>query len=150
MIRFIFTFLVGAFLASCGQAQPSDTPQISSGYLYKVETGISGKEVYICGQRPFNAQGQLVGASNLGLQTKQVFENLTTALKTVNMTLRNVTQVTYMIKNAATRVDSVHVKVINAQAANQFTQVPGIVEMKNVAQNVRDDVLIEIEVTAVK
>lgn len=146
----MFTFLVGAFLASCGQAQPSDTPQISSGYLYKIDTGISGKEVYICGQRPFNTQGELVGAGNLGLQTKQVFENLTTALKTVNMTLRNVTQVTYMIKNAASRVDSAQARVINTQAANHFTQAPGIVEMKNVAQSVRDDVLIEIEVTAVK
>ncbi|GAB2536130.1 RidA family protein [Spirosoma aerophilum] len=150
MFRLIFTFLVVAVLASCGQAQPGDTPQLSSGYLYKVVPGIAGKEVYICGQRPFNAQGELVGDGNLGLQTKQVFENLTTALKTVDMTLRNVTQITYMIKNAAPKVDSAQVKVINAQAANHLTQAPGLIEMKNVAQNVRDDVLIEIEVTAVK
>lgn len=150
MIKLFFYVLCGLILTACAKAQPSDTPQIPSGYLYKVTTAVLGKDVYICGQRPFNANGELVGVGDLTLQTKQVFENIKASLQTVNMTLRDVTQVTYMLKSASTRVDSTQARAVNMLAIGYFTQVPAIVEMKSVSQNVRDDVLIEIEVVAIK
>ncbi len=150
MIKLFLPFLIGLLLTSCGQAQPSETPQVQRGYLYKVEAAVPGKEVYICGQRPFDVNGELVGAANLSLQTRQVFENLKASLETVNMNLLNVTQVTYFVKGTSTKVDTASVQTITAQSMNYFSRLPGIVDMKSVSQNVRDDVLIEIEVIAVK
>lgn len=148
----LFSLLIGFMLTSCSPAETTESPKFQTGYLYKVESAIPGKEVYICGQRPFNASGELVGPGNLSVQTKQVFDNLQESLRTVGMTLRNVTQVTYMVKGSptTTSVDSSKAQAVNVQANSYFSIVPNIIEMKSVAQNVREDVLIEIEVIAVK
>lgn len=152
MIKLILSVLIGVVLASCGQAQPNDMPppQVPTGYLYKVTTGAPGQLIYVCGQRPFDANGDLVGPGNLGLQARQVFENLKNSLQTVDMTLHNVTQVTYSVKGASTRVDSSKIQALTTLATTYFVNMPNIVEMKGVSTLVRDDVLIEIEVIAVK
>ena len=73
------------------QAQPNEVPNLPTGYLYKVEPGMPGKAVYVCGEHPFNKNGQLVAAGDLGGQTRQVFENIKTSLATVSMTLQDIT-----------------------------------------------------------
>ena len=123
-----------------------------SGYLYPVEPGIPGKKVYICGERPFNASGNLVGAGDLTAQTRQIFENMKTALATVNMDLTNINQITYSVKTGS---DIVAVPVAQAQALKAVETAylptpPKITETKAVTQTVREDVLIEIEVIAIK
>lgn len=153
-------FLIGLVLISCGSVQPVDPipPQIPSGYLYKVEPGIPGKNVYVCGERPFNAAGNLVAPGNLDGQTKQVFENIKTALKTVGMTMDDVTQITYSVKTDAsagppTKVDAGAMQQISNVSADYLLVAPAtptIIESKATAQIVRDDVLIEIEVIAIK
>lgn len=153
MIHLFISFLVSLSLTACQEDQPIEAPKVPTGYLYKVEPGVPGKEVYICGQRPFNTAGNLVGPGNLGLQARQVLDNINESLKTVNMSLRNVTQVTYLVKGSsttATAVEAVKAQSIKMLATNYFSVVPSIVEMKNVTQTVREDVLIEIEVIAVK
>lgn len=152
MKKLLVSFLIGLIMASCGQAQPREIPQpqVSAGYLYKVTAALPGQLVYVCGQRPFNANGELVGSGNLGAQARQVFDNLQTALQTVDMTLRNVTQVTYSVKETSGTVDSSKIQALNTLSATYFAKVPGIVEMKAVPLITRDDVLIEIEVIAVK
>ncbi len=152
MKKLLVSFLIGLVLASCGQAQPREMPQpqVPTGYLYKVTAAIPGKLVYVCGQRPFNTNGELVGPGNLGAQVRQVFDNLRIALQTVDMTLGNVTQVTYSVKETSGIVDSSRIQTLNTLSATYFAKVPGIVEMKGVPLIVRDDVLIEIEVIAVK
>ncbi len=152
MIKPLLNFLIGILIVSCSPAQPSEVPQpqATSGYLYKVEPGIPGKKVYICGQRPFNSTGEVVGPGNLEVQTRQVFENIITSLKTVDLTLLDVTQVTYLVKGEATNVDSNIVQSLNNFAATYFTKAPGIVEMKGISLIARDDILIEVEVIAIK
>ena len=153
MISLFISFLISFTLTGCKKDQPIEAPRVNTGYLYKVEPGIPGKEVYICGQRPFNATGDLVGPGNLGLQTRQVFENISESLKTVNMSLRNVTQVTYLVKGTTTNASAVaadKAQSITMQATSYLPILPSVVEMKNVAQTYREDVLIEIEVIAVK
>ncbi len=144
-----FILLIGVLLAPFVQAQTTPSPQL--GYTYKVETGVAGKEVYISGQRPFNANGELVGAGDLQVQTQQVFENLSAALGRVGMTMRDVKQVTYHLKGVP--------GLVNASASQQAASVgtsffgqatPGVQEVKSVAKIARDDVLVEIEVVAVK
>ena len=157
-MKLIFCFLIGLLLVSCGNVQPVDPtppPQIPSGYLYKVEPGIPGKSVYVCGERPFDATGKLVGPGNLNLQTRQVFENIKTALKTVNMTMDDITQITYSIKSESANGGPVKVDVtknqqVNTVAISYLTTTPQLAETKAVTQTVRDDVLVEIEVIVVK
>lgn len=140
-------------LASCSQAQTTVQPDVPTGYLYKVEPGIPGKIVYVCGQRPFNTKGELIGPGDLAAQTKQVFTNITTALATVNMTLDDVDQVTYLVKepSGTNVVSKGKATIVQAAETNNFKQVvPKISETKAVTQTVREDVLIESEVIAIK
>ncbi|WP_052731144.1 RidA family protein [Spirosoma radiotolerans] len=150
MIKLLFSLVIGLVLVSCGRAQPIEPPHVPTGYLYKVEPGIPGKQVYVCNQRPFTVTGELVGPGNLRAQAQQVFENLKTSLQSVDMTLRNVTQVTYSIRGTSVTVDTTNARVLSNLGTAYFTQVPNIVEMKNVSQLAREDVLIEVEVIAVK
>ena len=148
---------ISLVLIACGNASPIDPPApiVPSGYLYKVEPGIPGKTVYVCGERPFDTTGKLIGSGSLDRQTKQVFENIQTALKTVGMTMADVTQITYSVKtdgtvSQATKVDANALQQISNVSSSYLPMAPQIVESKAVGQIVRDDVLIEIEVIAVK
>lgn len=143
--------LLWLLIASCSWAQT--TPSPLKGYLYKVEAAIPGRTVYVCGQRPFDADGNLVGANNLVAQTQQVFENLKATLATVNLTLRDIKQISYSVRDVtSTMPGQVSAGPAQAIASLGATYVPTaqLVEMKNVPQSVRNDVYIEIEVIAVK
>lgn len=143
------TLLIALLGASLVQAQTTPKPQ--PGYTYKVDTGAPGKTIYVCGQRPFNANGDLVGAGNLQAQARQVFENLKSALGSVGMSLRDVTQVTYHIKGATGQISPQSSQQISSVGAAYFTQgAPKIADIKSIPKIARDDVLIEVEVIAVK
>ncbi len=146
----LFIFLSWILLASCGQAQSIDTPDLPTGYLYKIEPGLPGKQIYVCGEHPFTKKGELVAAGDLQGQTRQVFENIKTALATVNMTLNDITQITYSIKGTSTKVRADTAQLLNSVGAVYLTQSPKIVEVKSAPQIVRDDVLVEVEVIAMK
>ncbi|MFD2572107.1 RidA family protein [Spirosoma soli] len=145
-----FLLLAGLLLTSWTQAQTIPTPQ--PGYTYKVETGVASQQVFISGQRPFNTNGELVGAGDLAAQTRQVFENLKTALGTVGMTLRDVTQITYHLKGVAGQVNPAASQLAANTGAVFFPQgaPPRVADTKSIAKIVRDDVLIEVEVIAIK
>lgn len=146
-------FMLGwVLLVSCSQAQPNETPtpNLPTGYLYKVTPGIPGKEVYVCGEHPFDTSGNLVAAGDLNGQTRQVLENIKTALASVNMTLTDVTQITYAIKGTSTTVSPDTVAMLTNIGAAYFTQLPKLMDVKSIPKIVRDDVLIEIEVIAIK
>ena len=146
----LIIFLSWVLLTSCSQAQSTDTPSLPTGYLYKIEPGIPGKLIYVCGEHPFTKSGELVATGDLQGQTRQVFENIKTALATVNMTLGDITQITYSIKGTSTKVRADTAQLLNSVGAVYFTQPPKIVEVKSAPLIVRDDVLIEVEVIAMK
>lgn len=142
-------FLASLLLMSYAQAQTTPSPQL--GYTYKVETGVAGKEVYISGQRPYNANGELVGVGDLSAQTQQVFQNLVAALERVGMTMRNVKQVTYHLKGIPGQVNQSSSQLASSIGNGFFGQIaPGLQEVKNINTIIRDDMLIEVEVVAVK
>ncbi len=155
MKRLLFLLPV-LLLIACGNAQTTEPqPQLPSGYLYKVEPGVPGKSVYVCGERPFDTTGKLVGPGSLDQQTRQVFENIKTALKTVNMTMADVTQITYSVKTdisagLPTKINVTTMQQVSNVANSYLVVPPQITESKAVGQIIRDDVLIEIEVIAVK
>lgn len=146
----LFIFLSWVLLASCTQAQSIEAPDRPSGYLYKIEPGIPGKQIYVCGEHPFTKKGELVAAGDLQGQTRQVFENIKTSLATVNMTFSDVTQITYSIKGTSTKVRADTAQLLNSVGSVYFTQSPKIVDVKSSPMIVRDDVLIEVEVIAMK
>lgn len=137
-------------LASCTQAQTNEVPSLPTGYLYKVEPGVPGKQVYICGEHPFNQNGQLVAAGDLSGQTRQVFENIKTALATVSMTLQDVTQVTYSIKGTSVKVSADTAQLLTNLGKVYFVEPPKLMEVKSIPKIMRDDVLIQVEVIAMK
>jgi 2-iminobutanoate/2-iminopropanoate deaminase len=148
-MKFFFTCLASLLLTTYVQAQTTPNPQL--GYTYKVETGVEGKEVYISGQRPYNANGEIVGNGNLGVQTRQVFQNLVAALERVGMTMRNVKQVTYHLRGAPGQVNAAAAQMASAVGAGFIGQIaPGLQEVKSIEKITRDEVLIEVEVVAIK
>lgn len=144
-------FLFSLLLTSFVRAQTTPDPQLGLGYTYKVETGVAGKQVYISGQRPFDANGELVGAGDLQAQTQQVFQNLVAALGRVGMTMRDVKQVTYHLKGVPGLVNVSASQQAAGVGTSFFGQAtPGVQEVKSIAKIARDDVLVEVEVIAVK
>ena len=151
-MKYIRSFLVLVMLSSCHHSETAVPQKVPSGYLYKVDPAVPGQTAYVCGERPFNANGDLVGADDLSAQTRQIFENLKTSLATVNMTLQDVNQITYSIKDVASpnQVTAANAQLLTSISATYFTTPPKIIDMKAVTQTVRDDVLIEIEVITIK
>lgn len=151
-MNYFLYFLFCLTLTSYSLAQSTDTAKAPSGYLYKVDNAIPGQTVYVCGERPFNANGNLAGSGNLNAQTQQLFENIKTSLATVGMTLKDITQIKYFVKgetetSLVSNLDSQQLKTVQT---TYLTIPPKIVDMKNVGQTVRNGVLIEIEVIAIK
>ena len=151
-MKILIILLGWVLLASCSQAQTNETPSpnLPTGYLYKVTPGIPGKEVYVCGEHPFDASGNLVATGDLNGQTRQVFENIKTSLARVNMTLTDVTQINYAIKGTSATVSADTIAMLTNIGASYFTQLPKLVDVKSTPKIVSDDVLIEVEVIAIK
>lgn len=148
-ITLTFSLLV-LFISSLAIAQ---TAPAKAGYLYPVTTGVpAGKTVYICGMRPFDMQGQLVGAGNLTAQVQQVFQNITTSLATVGMTRQNIVQITYNLKTNPDKAGGNTDKDTVTQVATAFFDkaAPQLSDMRSIPVIIRNDVLIEIEVIAAK
>lgn len=142
--------LAALLIGGVAHAQTTNVPY-KPGYTYKVETAVPGQTVYISGQRPYNASGQLVGPGNLARQTTQVFENLKLALAEFGMTLTNVKQITYHLKSANGQIDPVTTQLLNAATNDYVVQTSNpIQERKAIPKIVSDDILIEIEVIASK
>ncbi len=132
-----------AAVSGFAQTDPALT-RVLTGYTYKVESGIPGKRVYICCQRPVNAQGEVVGKGDLNAQTKQVFDNLKVALERVGASLDDVQQVSYRIKNLAQNQG-----LFNKAAASYLPNDPQIKEFKDTQTLLKDDMMLEVEVIAV-
>jgi len=105
-----------------------------------------GKVVFVAGQVAMDAQGQLVGKSDLRAQAKQVFENLKTALAASGATFNDVVKITWYVKgytpqNLAT-LREVRDGYVNKEKPPASTLV-------GVASLFQDDYLLEVEAIAV-
>jgi enamine deaminase RidA (YjgF/YER057c/UK114 family) len=105
-----------------------------------------GKMVFVAGQVAMDAQGQLVGKSDLRAQAKQVFENLKTALAASGATFNDVVKITWYVKgytpqNLAT-LREVRDGYVNKEKPPASTLV-------GVASLFQDDYLLEVEAIAV-
>jgi enamine deaminase RidA (YjgF/YER057c/UK114 family)/quinol monooxygenase YgiN len=113
-----------------------------TGYTHVVSTR-GGKTIYVAGQVAFDAKGQLVGKGDLAAQTKQVFDNLATALKAAGATFANVVKANYYMRDAS------QVAVVRDIRSKYFTSELPASTLVEVPRLANPDFLIEIEVVAV-
>ena len=142
------------FLGFGALAQNTPTARLLPGYLYPVETSVPNKRIYICGQRPVDLQGQVVSKGDLNAQLTLIFANITKTLSTVGMSAANIRQISYRVTDSGQKANGDNGLVINTLASQYFGQnkvdLPSISEIKNVPLQVDQDVIIEVEVVAIK
>ena len=135
-------------------AQTAPTAKLLPGYLYPVETSVPNKKIYICGQRPVDFSGQVVAKGDLNAQLTLVFANITKMLGAVGMSAANIRQISYRVTDSGQKANGDNQLVINTLASQYFGQnkvdLPSISEIKNVPLQVDKDVIIEVEVVAIK
>ncbi|HEX6679146.1 MAG TPA: RidA family protein [Gaiellaceae bacterium] len=114
------------------------------GYSHVVEAP-AGSIVYISGQVPLDADGQLVGEGDFAAQTRQVFENLTRALEAADAAWSDVVKLDYFLRDvgqigAVRAIRDEYVDTANPPAST-------LVEVSSLFS---PDVLVEIQAIAVK
>jgi reactive intermediate/imine deaminase len=115
-----------------------------AGYSHLVEAP-AGRLLYISGQVPLDANGELVGAGEIEAQTRQVFENLSAALAAAGASWSDVVKLGYFL------VDVGQLPTVRAIRDEYVdTARPPASTLVEVSRLFRDDVLIEVEAIAVK
>jgi len=105
----------------------------------------SGKTIYIGGQNAINSEGNLVGRDDLELQTKQVLQNIKTALASENATFDDVIKLNiYMVDGCD---PAVGLKAFKESIGEM--EKPPLITVLKVAALANPLYLIEIEAIAV-
>ncbi len=113
------------------------------GYTHVVEAR-RARTIYISGQVPLNKEGQLVGTGDLAAQTRQVFENIKSALDAAEVSFDDVVKLTFFLTDI---FQMQTVREIRDQYIN--TVNPPASSAVEVRKLIREDILIEIEAIAV-
>jgi reactive intermediate/imine deaminase len=121
-----------------------DTLPRPSGYSHVVDAP-AGRVVYISGQVPLDAAGNLVGEGDFAAQVRQVFENLTAALAAAEASWSDVVKLDYFVRDVG---EVAALRVIRDEYVN--TEQPPASTLVEVSRLFRDDVLVEIQAVAVK
>jgi enamine deaminase RidA (YjgF/YER057c/UK114 family) len=106
-----------------------------------------GKLVYIAGQVPRNAAGELVGAGDFRAQLEQVFGNLDLAVRSAGATFADVIKLNYYCVASIEPAQQRAVVEVRDRYVN--TQSPPVSTFVFVSRLVHPDWLIEIEAVAV-
>jgi len=114
------------------------------GYSHVVDAP-AGRVIYVSGQVPLDAAGQLVGEGDLETQARQVFENLTVALAAAGASWADVVKLSFFVVDVA-QIGSV--RQVRDEYVN--TRQPPASTLIEVSRLFRDDVLIEVDAVAVR
>jgi 2-iminobutanoate/2-iminopropanoate deaminase len=106
-----------------------------------------GKLVYIAGQVPRNAKGDLVGAGDFRAQLEQVFTNLDTAVRAAGASFADVVKLNYYCVASIEPAQQRAVVEVRDRFVN--TQSPPVSTFVFVSRLVSPDWLVEIEAVAV-
>lgn len=111
-------------------------------YSHVVEV-TGGRTLYISGQIAVDREGRVVGEGDFAAQTRQVFENLKSALATSNATFDHVVKISVFV------TDLSQLQTFRDILNSYFTgQLPAST-LVQVVRLVRPELMIEIEATAV-
>jgi 2-iminobutanoate/2-iminopropanoate deaminase len=150
LILMIFYFGIGSIL----QAQ-TKTPlftMVNPGALSK-PTGYShavlipmgdSKMILLSGQVPLDKNGNLVGAGDFAKQVEQVFQNIKNALSELGASMNDIVKTNYYVTDLkqVPTIRTIRNKFINVDQPPASTLV-------GVTGLFRDDIMIEVEVTAI-
>ena len=103
----------------------------------------AGRLVFVSGCVATDAQGRTVGGGDVLAQARQVHENLKTCLAAAGATFADVCKVTVFLRNVA---DREKVNVVRQEYFGAHRPASTLVEISRL---VREDLLVEIEATAV-
>jgi reactive intermediate/imine deaminase len=103
----------------------------------------AGRLVFVSGCVATDAQGRTVGGADVVAQARQVHENLKRCLGAAGATFADVCKVTVFLKNAADR------ERVNTVRKEYFGSSRPASTLVEISRFVRDDLLLEIEATAV-
>jgi enamine deaminase RidA (YjgF/YER057c/UK114 family) len=115
------------------------------GYTHVITTK-PGKMVFISGQVAMDAQGHLVGKDDLRAQTKQVFENLKTALAAAGATFDDVVKITWYVKGYTPKDLGVLREVRDSYVKKEAPPTSTLVGVTSLFQ---EDYLLEVDAIAV-
>jgi reactive intermediate/imine deaminase len=121
-----------------------DTLPRPFGYSHVVDAP-AGRIVFVSGQVPLDAAGNLVGEGDFAAQVRQVFENLTAALAAADAAWSDVVKLDYFVRDIG-QVGAL--RAIRDEYVN--TEQPPASTLVEVSRLFRDDVLVEIQAVAVK
>jgi reactive intermediate/imine deaminase len=121
-----------------------DTLAPPFGYSHVVDAP-AGRIVFVSGQVPLDAAGELVGAGDFAAQVRQVFENLTAALAAADASWDDVVKLNYYVRDVG---EVAALRAIRDEYVN--TERPPASTLVEVSSLFRDEVLVEIEAVAVK
>lgn len=117
----------------------------ANGYTHVV-TAKPGRLVFIAGQVANDPQGNLVGKGDLRVQSKQVFENLKTALASAGATFKDVVKITWYVKGYTPAVLPTLREVRNQYVDKEKPPASTLVGVESLF---REEYLIEVEAIAV-
>jgi len=102
------------------------------------------KMVIMSGQVPLDKDGELVGKGDVGAQARQVFQNIKNIVEEMGGSMNDVVKLTYLMTDVA---GLVKVRAVRDEFINR--QKPPASTLAQVSRLYREDVLIEVEATAV-
>lgn len=152
MNNFLFTFFLFFPLAMNAQ-QKSDpvkffsAPSVApaAGYSQAVEIDLGpSKMILLSGQVPLDVNGKIVGIGDLGLQSEQVFENIKKIIEAAGGTMND------LVKTAIYTTDISQISKFRV-ARDKYVNLkqPPVSTLVEVNKLFREEVLIEIEATAI-
>jgi reactive intermediate/imine deaminase len=121
-----------------------DTLPRPFGYSHVVDAP-AGRIVFISGQVPLDATGNLVGEGDFAAQVRQVFQNLSAALAAAGASWNDVVKLDYFVRDIG---EVAALRAIRDEYVN--TEQPPASTLVEVSRLFRDEVLVEIQAVAVK
>jgi 2-iminobutanoate/2-iminopropanoate deaminase len=146
--------LTAQFAAAQAERTSKETPKVQflnpeglskpNGYT-QVVVAQPGRTVYVAGQVPLNAKGEVVGKGDLRAQVTQVMDNLKTALAAAGATMKDVVKVNYYVVNLKPE----NVPVIREVRSKYFSaEHPPAGTLVGVTALAQEGYMIEIEAVA--
>ena len=102
------------------------------------------KMIIMAGQVAFDQSGNLVGKGDMAKQTEQVFRNIRSIVESAGRNMHHVVKLNYFVKDVS-QVQAIR----NVRDTFIDTKTPPASTLVEVSKLFRDDVLIEIEATAI-
>ena len=125
------------------QVSTGSVRQPAGHFSQAIETDASGKLVFISGMTARRADGTIAGIGDIEAQTRQVCENIKSAVQAAGGTLEDVCRVDVYVRNIE------HFERIHKVRKEYFGSPPPASTMVEVTKMVSPDYLIEINAIAV-